>query len=136
MCLMVHVHTLSTTAAPKPPALSILAPPPAMWETIQTSLFLEMHLTCCQSLPGDLSACRLCQGMSRASQFLGFTHFQPAQLTTVGKCCLWIQDLGMDLQNLKRVRDELCFQGVKGATGTQASSLQPSEGGGSKGRAA
>uniref|UniRef100_A0A452FCM5 Fumarate lyase N-terminal domain-containing protein n=1 Tax=Capra hircus TaxID=9925 RepID=A0A452FCM5_CAPHI len=65
---------------------------------------------------------------------LGFTHFQPAQLTTVGKCCcLWIQDLGMGLQNLKRVRDELCFQGVKGATGTQASSLQLAEGGDQKG---
>ncbi|KAI4561985.1 hypothetical protein MJG53_017039 [Ovis ammon polii x Ovis aries] len=43
------------------------------------------------------------------------------------------RDLGMDLQNLKRVRDELCFQGVKGATGTQASSLQLSEGGDQKG---
>ena len=39
----------------------------------------------------------------------------------------------MGLQNLKRVRDELCFQGVKGATCTQASSLQLSEGGDQKG---
>ncbi|KAB0376550.1 hypothetical protein FD755_010994 [Muntiacus reevesi] len=47
-----------------------------------------------------------------------------AQLTTVGKCCrLWIQDLGMDLQNLKRVRNELHFRGVKGATGSQAKQL-------------
>ncbi|XP_011834511.1 PREDICTED: adenylosuccinate lyase [Mandrillus leucophaeus] len=60
---------------------------------------------------------------------LGFTHFQPAQLTTVGKrCCLWIQDLCMDLQNLKRVRDDLRFRGVKGTTGTQASFLQLFEG--------
>ncbi|KAB0366719.1 hypothetical protein FD754_010875 [Muntiacus muntjak] len=48
----------------------------------------------------------------------------PAQLTTVGKCCrLWIQDLGMDLQNLKRVRKELHFRGVKGATGSQGEQL-------------
>lgn len=54
---------------------------------------------------------------------------RPAQLTTVGKrCCLWIQDLCMDLQNLKRVRDELRFRGVKGTTGTQASFLQLFEG--------
>uniref|UniRef100_A0A4X1W1C8 Adenylosuccinate lyase n=1 Tax=Sus scrofa TaxID=9823 RepID=A0A4X1W1C8_PIG len=60
---------------------------------------------------------------------LGFTHFQPAQLTTVGKrCCLWIQDLCMDFQNLKRVRDDLRFRGVKGTTGTQASFLQLFEG--------
>ncbi|PNJ37540.1 ADSL isoform 10, partial [Pongo abelii] len=60
---------------------------------------------------------------------LGFTHFQPAQLTTVGKrCCLWIQDLCMDLQNLKRVRDDLRFRGVKGTTGTQASFLKLFEG--------
>ena len=36
---------------------------------------------------------------------LGFTHFQPAQLTTVGKrACLWIQDLLIDLQNIERAR--------------------------------
>ncbi|CAO2601761.1 Adenylosuccinate lyase, partial [Lemmus lemmus] len=54
---------------------------------------------------------------------------RPAQLTTVGKrCCLWIQDLCVDLQNLQRVRDELRFRGVKGTTGTQASFLQLFEG--------
>ncbi|TFY61707.1 hypothetical protein EVG20_g6960 [Dentipellis fragilis] len=55
---------------------------------------------------------------------LGFTHFQPAQLTTVGKrATLWIQELLWDLRNLKRARDDLGFRGVKGTTGTQASFL-------------
>ena len=47
---------------------------------------------------------------------LGFTHFQPAQLTTVGKrACLWIQDLLLDLEELDFVSDGLPFLGVKGA---------------------
>jgi len=53
---------------------------------------------------------------------LGFTHYQPAQLTTVGKrACLWLADLVNDLDNLTRCRNRLRFRGVKGTTGTQAS---------------
>jgi adenylosuccinate lyase len=60
----------------------------------------------------------------RALPTLGFTHFQPAQLTTVGKrACLWLQELLWDLRNLQRARNDLCFRGVKGTTGTQGSFL-------------
>lgn len=55
---------------------------------------------------------------------LGFTHLQPAQLTTVGKrACLWIQELLMDLENLDFHINNLKLLGVKGTTGTQASFL-------------
>ena len=60
----------------------------------------------------------------RALPTLGFTHFQPAQLTTVGKrACLWINDFVSDLDELQYRIEGLRFRGVKGTTGTQASFL-------------
>lgn len=56
---------------------------------------------------------------------LGFTHFQPAQITTVGKrASLWLYDLLMDLEQLDFVISTLRFRGVKGTTGTQASFME------------
>ncbi len=56
---------------------------------------------------------------------LGFTHFQPAQLTTVGKrATLWMQSLIIDLEELDFFLETLRFRGVKGTTGTAASFLE------------
>ena len=56
---------------------------------------------------------------------LGYTHFQPAQPTTVGKrTTLWIQDLMADFNELEYVRNNLKMLGSKGTTGTQASFLE------------
>tara|TARA_R110002072_G_scaffold223725_3_gene380785 strand:- start:8420 stop:9850 length:1431 start_codon:yes stop_codon:yes gene_type:complete len=56
---------------------------------------------------------------------LGFTHFQPAQATTVGKrATLWLQDLVHDLEDLEHAETQVRFRGVKGTTGTQTSFLE------------
>lgn len=56
---------------------------------------------------------------------LAFTHFQPAQPTTVGKrACLWLQEFFLDLEDLQYVLDSMKLLGSKGTTGTQASFLE------------
>jgi adenylosuccinate lyase len=65
----------------------------------------------------------------RAEPALGYTHLQPAQLTTVGKrATLWMQDLVLDLADIDHRIATLPFRGVKGTTGTQASFLEIFEG--------
>ncbi|HEU4520492.1 MAG TPA: adenylosuccinate lyase [Thermoanaerobaculia bacterium] len=69
----------------------------------------------------------------RATPALAFTHFQPAQLTTVGKrATLWLHDLLLDYREIRHRLDSLMLLGVKGATGTQASFLNLFEGDESK----
>lgn len=56
---------------------------------------------------------------------LAFTHFQPAQPTTVGKrACLWLQEFYLDLEDLEHVLETMKLLGSKGTTGTQASFLE------------
>lgn len=61
----------------------------------------------------------------KATPTLGFTHYQPAQLTTIGKrCSLWLQDLVFDFNEIERQIETLPMRGVKGTTGTQATFLE------------
>ncbi|MFW6200995.1 MAG: adenylosuccinate lyase [Gemmatimonadota bacterium] len=64
---------------------------------------------------------------------LGYTHFQPAQPTTVGKrATLWIQDLLLDLEELEHRLGTMRFRGARGTTGTEASFLELFDGDGEK----
>lgn len=65
----------------------------------------------------------------KAQPTLAFTHFQPAQPTTVGKrATLWLQEFSLDLEDLEYVLNSLKLLGCKGTTGTQASFLELFEG--------
>jgi adenylosuccinate lyase len=75
-------------------------------------------------LVGLMDALARFAGRYRDLPTLGFTHFQPAQLTTVGKrACLWCYDFLLDLQEFEHRLETLRFRGAKGTTGTQASFL-------------
>lgn len=81
--------------------------------------FLRERLVRCMAALARFAAAH------RALATLAYTHFQPAQPTTVGKrATLWIQDLLLDLAELDFRRATLCFRGVRGTTGTQASFLE------------
>jgi adenylosuccinate lyase len=122
--VMAHVHALGDQA---PEARAIL-------HLGATSCFVTDNSELIQMRDGiDILLPMLFASVASLARFareyaalptLGFTHFQPAQPTTVGKrACLWIQDLVEDGRQLTRIRDELLFRGVKGTTGTQASYL-------------
>ena len=69
----------------------------------------------------------------RSLPTLGYTHLQPAQLTTVGKrACLWMQDLTMDLEEIDFALSTLRLLGNRGATGTQVSFMELFDGDGAK----
>ena len=69
----------------------------------------------------------------KAMPTLGYTHYQPAQLVTVGKrATLWMQDLAADLEELDFVIDHMKFLGCRGTTGTEASFMDLFEGDQSK----
>ncbi|KAI3636119.1 hypothetical protein MIR68_006000 [Amoeboaphelidium protococcarum] len=122
--VMAHVHTYGVACPLAAPIIHLGAT--SCYVTDNSELIMMRDAL-------DILLPKLARCVDRLAQFaqkyadlptLGFTHFQPAQLTTVGKrACLWLQEFIWDLQALQRVRDELGFRGVKGTTGTQASFL-------------
>ncbi len=120
--VMAHVHTFGEVAEKAKPIIHLGV----------TSAFVGDNTDLIQIKEGLLLIQkRLVNVIERLSQFsiqykslptLGFTHYQPAQLTTVGKrATLWLQSLLFDLQQVEFQLAHLRLRGVKGTTGTGAS---------------
>ena len=122
--VMAHVHTLGD-AVPEAKAIIHLGAT-SCYVTDNTDLILTREAL---GLVRDRLAATIDALADFADRWkdlpcLGYTHFQPAQLVTVGKrATLWCYELILDLREVERRIDELKFLGVKGTTGTQASFL-------------
>ena len=120
--VMAHVHTFGTACPKAMPIIHLGAT--SCYVTDNTDIIilregLEIIRDKLVALIAKLSDFAM---EHRALPTLGFTHFQPAQLTTVGKrASLWIYDLLMDIENLEQRIASLKLLGSKGTTGTQAS---------------
>ncbi|WP_288304744.1 adenylosuccinate lyase [uncultured Fusobacterium sp.] len=120
--VMAHVHTFGTQAPKAMPIIHLGA----------TSAYVGDNTDLIQIKDGlEIIKTKLVNVIAEMAKFameykdlptLGFTHFQAAQLTTVGKrATLWMQSLLLDLEELEFRQRTLRFRGVKGTTGTQAS---------------
>lgn len=123
--VMAHVHTYGDVAPLAKPIIHLGA----------TSAFVGDNTDLIQIRDGlQILKKQLVNVIKNVSDFalqykdlptLGFTHFQPAQLTTVGKrATLWLQSLLLDFEELEFFLETLRFRGVKGTTGTAASFLE------------
>jgi adenylosuccinate lyase len=122
--VMAHVHTFGQAAPSAMPIIHLGAT--SCFITDNTDLILMRQALELVRRRLVMAICRLGRVAAehRALPCLGYTHFQPAQPTTVGKrVCLWIYDLVLDLEELNFRLGQLKCRSIKGTTGTQASFL-------------
>jgi len=127
--VMAHVHTFGDAAPKAAPIMHLGATSCYVGDNADLIIMregLEMlagKVACLVDLLGKFAK------KHRSMPALGFTHYQPAQLTTVGKrATLWCYEFALDLEELEHRIETMPFRGVKGTTGTQASFLALLEG--------
>ena len=123
--VMAHVHTFGDAAPKAAPIIHLGATSCYVGDNAD----LIIMRNAMQIIAGKLASLIDCLGgfakQYRKLPTLGFTHFQPAQLTTVGKrATLWCNDFVSDLSEIEYRIANIPFRGVKGTTGTQASFLE------------
>jgi adenylosuccinate lyase len=123
--VMAHIHHLGEQAPGARAFLHLGATSAYVTDNTDLILIREGLQLLLGRLAAVLVALAKLARRERAVPCLAYTHFQPAQLTTVGKrVTLWMQEFLLDAEELLHRLDALQFRGVKGTTGTQASFLE------------
>src|SRR5947209_2377850 len=123
--VMAHIHHLGEQAPAARAYLHLGATSAYVTDNTDLVLMREGLELLLGRLAAVLVALAKLARRDRAVPCLAYTHFQPAQLTTVGKrVTLWMQDFALDADELLHRHETLQFRGVKGTTGTQASFLE------------
>jgi adenylosuccinate lyase len=131
--VMAHVHALGDVAPAARPIIHLGATSAYVTDNTDLILIREGLTLIRAGLVGAIDALAEFARRWKDLPCLGYTHFQPAQLVTVGKrASLWCYELILDLEDLEGRLDALRFLGVKGTTGTQASFLDLFDGDGAK----
>ncbi len=123
--VMAHVHTFGEQAPAARAVIHLGATSAFVTDNADVVVMRDGLRMVLGRLLAVLDALELFAVQWRATPCLAYTHFQPAQLTTVGKrTTLWMQDLALDVEESIRRLETLRLRGCKGTTGTQASFLE------------
>jgi len=122
--VMAHVHSYGDVAPEARKIIHLGATSCYVTDNTDLILIREGLALVRDGLVGAIDALGSFAHRYRDLPCLGYTHYQPAQLVTVGKrATLWCYELALDLRDVERRLEDLRFLGVKGTTGTQASFL-------------
>ncbi|MGA1847328.1 adenylosuccinate lyase [Deferribacter abyssi] len=123
--VMAHVHTFGKIAPNAKPIIHLGATSAYVGDNCDLIVMKEALIHIRKKLVNLIYNLRNFALKYKHLPTLGFTHYQPAQLTTVGKrASLWLQDFMLDFDELEYLLQNLRFRGVKGTTGTQASFMK------------
>ena len=127
--VMAHIHTFGAACPKAMPIIHLGATSCYVGDNTDIILMREALTLVRRKLLRVIAVLAQFSDKYKALPTLGFTHFQPAQLVTVGKrATLWINELLLDLDEVNYRIDHLKLLGCKGTTGTQASFLELFEG--------
>ncbi|MBM7560646.1 adenylosuccinate lyase [Fusibacter tunisiensis] len=122
--VMAHVHTFGDQCPNAKPIIHLGATSAYVGDNTDLIVMREALMLTQKKLAILIDKLAAFANETKHIPTLGYTHFQPAQLTTVGKrASLWLLDLVMDYEDVSVLIDQIKMRGVKGTTGTQASFL-------------
>ncbi|MGB7583051.1 MAG: adenylosuccinate lyase [Sedimentisphaerales bacterium] len=122
--VMAHIHTFADAAPKAAPIIHLGATSCDISDNADLIIIREGLRITAGKVAAAINLLARFAKKYKATPTLGFTHYQPAQLTTVGKrATLWCYEFAMDLKEIEHRLDTLPFRGIKGTTGTQASFL-------------